>query len=142
MKFDRLSRSILSAGSLVFLLLAPMITLASDDLDVTMRMVTDDVELTDSVVREIELPRVVERPETAAEPGSKGLEASRGGRDAREVRERGREFGEAVSESARQTRDLMERDLLEEGRPDRPDRREGLERPQRPELPDAAGRER
>ncbi|WP_227539321.1 hypothetical protein [Marinobacter sp. Arc7-DN-1] len=121
MKRDSLSQCIQSAGLLVFLLLAPMTTQASDDLDVTMRMVTDDVELTDSVVREIELPHAVERPDTPAKFGSRGLDA------AREARERGREFGESMSEKARQSRDLI---------------KGNAERPERPELPDAAGRER
>lgn len=58
-------RFLLSArlvGLLMLGLWVPATTLANDDLDVTMRMVTDDAELTDSVVREIELPRAIEKP--------------------------------------------------------------------------------
>ncbi|WP_228152807.1 hypothetical protein [Marinobacter guineae] len=121
MKRDSLYLSVQIAGLMIFGLLVPITTQASDDLDVTMRMVTDDVELTDSVVREIELPLAVERPEAPGNSGLRGLDA------AEEARERGREFGESMSEKARQSRGLIE------GRPERPDR---------PELPNAAGRER
>lgn len=98
--------------------------LASDDLDVTMRMVTDDAELTDSVVREIELPRAPKRPEQALEPRGPGRDA------ARDARERGREFGQSVSERARDKADL----------PQRPP--QAVERPQRPDLPDPANGQR
>lgn len=102
-------------------LLAPTIALADDDLDVTMRMVTDDVELTDSVVREIALPPELQRPE-----------ASRGS----EPRDKGQAFGESMSEKARQSRELIE------GRPEAPERPELPDRPERPDLPDAPGRDR
>lgn len=111
----------------VFLLLAPMTTVANDDLDVTMRMVTDDVELTDSVVREIELPSAIQRPDSPGEPGSRGRDL------VDKARENGREFGESMSERARESREVSG------GRPERP---QLPERPERPELPDAAGRER
>lgn len=118
---DRLA---LGARLVVFLMpgfFIPATALANEDLDVTMRMVTDDAELTDSVVREIELPRAIESPD---DPGKSGS----GGRDAAsEARDRGREFGESMSEKARQSRDLIE------GKP---------ERPERPELPDAPGLDR
>jgi|25BtaG_2_1085352.scaffolds.fasta_scaffold00095_15 hypothetical protein len=115
----------------VFLLVAPMTTVANDDLDVTMRMVTDDVELTDSVVREIELPRAVQRPERPGEPGSRGRDVVDDVVD--KARENGREFGESMSERARESREVPG------GRPERP---QMPERPERPELPDAAGKER
>lgn len=111
-------------GLLMTALVAPMTTLANDDLDVTMRMVTNDAELTDSVVREIQLPRAVERPGNPGESGSSELDA------ARDARERGREFGESMSEKARQSRELIK------GKPELP------ERPERPELPDAPGQDR
>ncbi len=117
----------LSAKLVGFLMVGffiPATALANEDLDVTMRMVTDDAELTDSVVREIELPRAIERPENPGKSGSRGLDA------ASEARERGREFGESMSEKARQSRELIK------GKPERP------ERPERPELPDAPGLDR
>ena len=120
-------RFVLSARLVGLLMLGfwvPATTLANDDVDVTMRMVTDNAELTDSVVREIELPRTIGKPENPGESGSRGLDA------ASEARERGREFGESMSEKARQSRELIK------GKPELP------ERPERPELPDAPGLDR
>ncbi|MDX1558484.1 MAG: hypothetical protein R3193_06230 [Marinobacter sp.] len=127
---DRLA---LSARLVAFLMpgfFVPATALANDDLDVTMRMVTDDAELTDSVVREIELPRAIERPDNPGKSGSPGLDA------ASEARERGREFGESMSEKARQSREFIK------GRPELPQRPERPDRPERPELPDAPGLDR
>ncbi|MDI9246598.1 hypothetical protein [Marinobacter sp. CHS3-4] len=62
----------------------------ADDLDVTMRMVTDDESLTESVVREIELSRPIM------------LDARPGNATAKEARERGREFGQSVAERAKE----------------------------------------
>ena len=121
---DRFIASVKLVGFLVLGFWLPATTLANDDLDVTMRMVTDDEELTDSVVREIELPRAIERPDNPGKSGSPGLDA------ASEARERGREFGESMSEKARQSRELIK------GKPELP------ERPERPELPDAPGLDR
>lgn len=124
MTANRFALSAKLVGFLVLGFCLPATTLADDDLDVTMRMVTDDAELTDSVVREIELPRAIERPENPGKSGSRGLDA------ASEARERGREFGESMSEKARQSRELIQ------GKPELP------ERPERPELPDAPGLDR
>lgn len=68
---ERLALSAKLVGFLMVGLLMPVTALANEDLDVTMRMVTDDAELTDSVVREIELPRAIESPENPgnAAPG-------------------------------------------------------------------------
>ncbi|WP_373001963.1 hypothetical protein [Marinobacter sp.] len=118
---ERFAMSVRLVGLLMVGFWVPVTTLANDDLDVTMRMVTDDAELTDSVVREIELPRAIERPDNPGKSGSRGLDA------ASEARERGREFGESMSEKARQSRELIK------GKP---------ERPERPELPDAPGLDR
>jgi len=85
---------------------------AREDLDVTMRMVLDERTLTESVVREIELPEpaTVERPgrmsETEDAPGS-GM--------AQDARDQGRAFGQEMAEKARES---------------------SHERPDRPELPD------
>lgn len=121
---DRFAVSIKLTGLLMVGFWIPATALANDDLDVTMRMVTDDAELTDSVVREIELPRTIERPESPGKSGDRGLDA------ASEARERGREFGESMSEKARQSREMIK------GKPELP------ERPERPELPDAPGLDR
>ncbi len=98
---------------------------ASEDLDVTMRMVDENENITDSVTREIRLPEL---------PGlRRGDNRSRAqdapGRQLKEqARERGRAFGQSVSEQARESRP---------GRPEtpaqgRPPERPGGNRPERP----------
>ncbi|MGF2736963.1 hypothetical protein [Marinobacter sp. DUT-1] len=85
---------------------------AREDLDVTMRMVLDERALTESVVREIELPEPasVERPDQARESrGAPGMDM------ARDAREQGREFGQEMAEKARES---------------------SREKPGRPELPE------
>lgn len=82
------------AGCLVLTasLLSPLAALAGDDLDVTMRMVTDDAALTESVVREIQLDRpigLVDNPGRATET-------------AKNAREQGRDFGQAAAERAKE----------------------------------------
>lgn len=98
---------------------------ASNDLDVTMRMVTDDDSLTESVVREIELPEPIgfERREGAARRNPAD--------NARDARERGREFGQSAAERAREMRDLRGggRRPEGEGRPDI------TNMPERPDVP-------
>lgn len=85
---------------------------AREDLDVTMRMVLDEQALTESVVREIELPEPasVERPGHAGE--GRGAPATDMARDARE---QGREFGQGMADKARES---------------------SREKPGRPELPE------
>ncbi|WP_342631758.1 hypothetical protein [Marinobacter alkaliphilus] len=71
----------------------------ADDLDVTMRMVDDSEDLTGAVTREIRLPEL---------PGlrrhERGNTLSPGRATAEDARERGREFGQSVSERAREVR--------------------------------------
>lgn len=103
---------------------APLPLLADDDLGVTMRMVTDDEQLTESVVREIEL-----RDPVRLKPSENS---------AREARERGREFGQSASERAREMRELRGNG----GRPDMsdiPGTTEMPEVPPRPERPEVPG---
>lgn len=88
--------------------LAPAMALANDDLDVTMRMVTDDDGLTESVVREIELDRPIGLTDN---PG-------RANETAREAREQGRAFGQTVAERAKEAARLR-RDAREQARSDR-----------------------
>ncbi|MFB2706859.1 hypothetical protein [Marinobacter shengliensis] len=71
----------------------------ADDLDVTMRMVDDSEDLTGAVTREIRLPEL---------PGlrrhERGNTLAPGRATAEEARERGRDFGQSVSERAREVR--------------------------------------
>jgi hypothetical protein len=81
---------------------------ANDDLDVTMRMVTDIEALTDSVVREIELDRPI------------GLDNSgQANETAKEAREQGRAFGQSVAERAKEAARLRQ-DKKSRGKPDKP----------------------
>nr|BBJ02700.1 hypothetical protein YBY_05480 [Marinobacter nauticus] len=71
----------------------------ADDLDVTMRMVDDSEDLTGAVTREIRLPEL---------PGlrrhERGNTLAPGRATAEDARERGRNFGQSVSERAREVR--------------------------------------
>jgi hypothetical protein len=104
----------------LFLCGAPLSVMAQDDLGVTMRMVTDDEKLTESVVREIELRDPV------------GLGPSEN--PAREARDRGRESVQSASERVREMREIRGRG--NEIAPDIPE----VPRPERPELPDQSRR--
>lgn len=84
---------------------------ASDDLDVTMRMVMDGDALTDQVVREIELP-------TPDLEHSRTRDVMRGQDQSEEARQSGREFGQSVSEDARSARESL--DQVRE-RPEKPE---------------------
>ncbi|SRR5690554_3172750 len=76
---------------------------AGNDLDVTMRMVEDSEDLTNSVTREIRLPELPARRDRAIDRGQARPEAP--GREvSKEARERGREFGQSASEQAREAR--------------------------------------
>lgn len=105
------------------ILLASSTTIADDDLGVTMRMVTDD-DLTESVVREIELrdPVALERRNGKADEPSG---------NASEAKERGREAARAATERAREARDRKD----QRGRPEMPERPDTSNRPDRPEPP-------
>ncbi len=86
---------------LVALLAWPVMAQARDDLDVTMRMVVDDEDLTNSVVREIELPEPM-IPETPARPERPDIET------ALDAMERGQDIGESASEKASEARELID----------------------------------
>ncbi|MEC7815154.1 MAG: hypothetical protein VX939_02700 [Pseudomonadota bacterium] len=94
--------------------------LASDDLDVTMRMVQDGEDLTGAVVREIRLPEP-SRGVPSQEAAPRG-QNERPSVDDRAL-ERGREFGQSVSERAREARD--------QGSDRRPTDRPGVASPDR-----------
>jgi len=94
---------------------------ANDDLDVTMRMVTDDEMLTDSVVREIRLTRPIGLDRNPGAPANEIAE---------DAREQGRALGQEVADRAREAgrlRDKVEKMPVS----DRPD----LDAPQ-PQKPD------
>lgn len=120
-------------GCLGVLLATPTIAKAADDLDVTMRMVRDNDELTESVVREIELrePVALERrnSESGKPAGTPG--EAHGSDKAREARDRGREAARAAVERAREVREQNK----QRGRPEKPERPDRPNRPEKPELP-------
>ncbi len=123
-----------AAGSCLVLLLAnPVTVMASDDLDVTMRMVLDNEELTESVVREIELsePVALERRKNETAKPNDGLEEAPGASRAREAREKARGAARAAAERAREVREQNR----QRGRPEKPERPEPPNRPERPEFP-------
>jgi hypothetical protein len=93
---------------------------AQDDLDVTMRMVTDDEQLTNSVVRTIELP---ESP--VASPAKQAGKRALGNHNACNARELSRQAGQAVAEQARERRGQVNGDRPGSSAP-------GLSRPERP----------
>lgn len=105
------SRTVLMAGLMVAGLAGPSLALAAEDLDVTMRMVVDDADLTDAVVREIKLP---EAPIGRGPEG--GVPAARGQERARESRDNARAIGNSVSAQAREAADSIRE------KPDRPER--------------------
>ncbi|MBW7472357.1 hypothetical protein QQF73_14830 [Marinobacter sp. M216] len=97
---------------------------AAEDLDVTMRMVLDDAELTESVVREIELPMAtpseLQRGKSVSNPDSSqdGLNSSR-------------EVGQSVADDARGARGSV--DAVRE-KPELPEKINAPQKPERPEV--------
>lgn len=89
------------AGLVTSVLLAPASAMAQDrdDLDVTMRMVVDDEDLTDNVVQELQLPEPAASGQKPSESGARGRER------AEEAREQGRALGRQISEEARGRRE-------------------------------------
>lgn len=110
------------------LMLAPTALRAqeSSGLDVTMRMVVDDEELSGRVVQELQLPEPSRLRDGEAEPGSAGRERSA------EAREQGRALGREISQEARSNRSDLRRGGPEKGlglpSVDRPEK--GNERPE------------
>ncbi|WP_166252690.1 hypothetical protein [Marinobacter salicampi] len=93
---------------LLVLVLASATSVAAqsrDDLDVTMRMVIDDEDLSDRVVQELQLPESALLPPD--EPGPGAGAASR--EQATEAREQGRALGREMSEESRNKRDEIPR---------------------------------
>lgn len=129
---------LLRSGVCLAGLLAAFSVSAADDLDVTMRMVLDDNELTEQVVREIELPV----PDSVQRNDRSGLQ---GNARSEEARQSGRDFGQSVAEDARDARESLEqvKDRPEKPqmpeKPVKPERPTTPEKPEKPELPDAVG---
>ncbi|MDX1457409.1 MAG: hypothetical protein R3276_07445 [Marinobacter sp.] len=123
----------LMAGSCALLMATSMVAHAQDDLDVTMRMVTDDESLGSSFVQELELPEPATNAETANFDGSPALDM------AQEARESGRAVTETLAEQSRESRDALGTELpgelldVLEPEPDSP----GLDLPglEDPDLP-------
>ncbi|MDF0749871.1 hypothetical protein NLU14_06470 [Marinobacter sp. 71-i] len=117
-------RKIVVGGCLGLLLAAPSLGVANDDLDVTMRMVTDDDDLTESVVREIKLREPValgRRGDKAGEqPSDKAYKAQGSAR-------------EAARSAAERAREVRERNK-HRGRPEVPGKPAKAERPEPPGL--------
>lgn len=126
-------RSVAVRGCLGFLLATPAVVVANDDLDVTMRMVRDNDDLTESVVREIELrePVALERRNGEADKADGIPGAARGVERAREAQDRGREAARARAARAREARERNE----QRERPERPEPPGASKRPEKPELP-------
>ncbi|WP_421910201.1 hypothetical protein [Marinobacter sp.] len=121
-------RTVILVGLSLFLV-GPSTVFASDDLDVTMRMVTDDEDLTESVVREINLREPVSLGRPSKDRGvDKSVNSADKARDARDARERGREAANAASERAREVRN----DNGRKGRPELPGLPDVSNRPDRP----------
>ncbi|SFR83373.1 hypothetical protein SAMN05216203_3398 [Marinobacter daqiaonensis] len=80
-------------------LLSPTSLLAQgrDDLDVTMRMVVDDEDLSDGLVQELQLP--------ASPLARQNERGAKGRQDAEDMREQGRALGRRISEEARDRRE-------------------------------------
>lgn len=99
------------------LLASPVMAQSIDDLDVTMRMVVDEDDLTNSVVREIELPE----PMLQSRDRSQGTSADpvRPERPdletALDAMERGQEIGDTASERASEAREIIESERPADG---------------------------
>lgn len=113
------------------LLAAPGLSRAQDDLDVTMRMVTDDQELDDSFVQQLELPDSVDAPAGAADFGDMQTDPED---FAAEAREDMLEIEETLAEESRESRDALGIELPGEIIEDAPELDFDLEDPEL-ELP-------
>lgn len=93
------------APAIVGVLLAvPGLSLAQDDLDVTMRMVTDDQELDDSFVQQLELPESVDSPAGAEDFGDMQMDSDD---FAAEAREDMLDIEDTLAEESRESRDAL-----------------------------------
>lgn len=86
------------------LLLVPGLSHAQDDLDVTMRMVTDDQELDDSLVQQLELPESAD-----SSPGTDGFDDMSMDSDdfTEEIREDMLDIEDTLAAESRESRDAL-----------------------------------
>lgn len=90
---------------LTALLAVPTLAQAQDDLDVTMRMVTDDQELDDSFAQQLELPEFVDEPPATADEFD---DLQTDSDDfAAETREELLDIEDSLSEQSRESRDAL-----------------------------------
>lgn len=94
----------LAPATFCVLLAAPGLSQAQDDLDVTMRMVTDDQELDDSFVQQLELPESVDSPARAEDFGDMQMDSDD---FAAETREDMLEIEDTLAEESRESRDAL-----------------------------------
>ena len=96
------------AGALVSALLAlPSVSMAQDDLDVTLRIVEDDQELDESFVNQLEIPESLEGE--LADSGPEGIEGLAG-----DVQDEMLEIESTLGEQSRETRDALDLELTGE----------------------------
>ena len=96
-------RAVCFVGLSLFLV-GPSTVFASDDLDVTMRMVADDQELDDSFVQQLELPESVDAPAGANGFGDMQTDS---GDFASDTREDMLDIESTLSEQSRESRDAL-----------------------------------
>ena len=94
----KIQTSLATKVLLMGLLLAPGLAAAQSDLDITMRMVTDDEELDSSFVQEMQIPDSVNELD-----GNESFETL----DASELSTEAQELSESLSLQARETRDAL-----------------------------------
>lgn len=102
----RFMRYLLTTGTAALMLLVSAVANADNELDVTMRMVTDDEALSGGFVQQLELPELLNDMDTvefgAENPGQELAT------DALEV---GREAGDTLAEQGREARDALSTEL-------------------------------
>lgn len=112
-----------------------------DDLDVTMRVIVDpNAKVPDEIVHKISLPKPA-APGTSPENKNDGKQkdngkpadpGAQGKGNSADARGQGREFGQQVSEDARQRSEEARR---EHGKPDTPEHPQPPEHPEHPQHP-------
>lgn len=96
------------------LALWPGVSFAEPDLDVTMRMVTDDDALSDSVVQQIQLPDPGKEafnggPSKGSASGPQAVQERGSHRQNSDGGDRGRHAGESIADRVRKNRDVIDK---------------------------------
>ncbi|WP_404367889.1 hypothetical protein [Marinobacter sp.] len=105
----RVDRLVYAVAAICLMLASGGVMAQENDLDVTMRMVVDDEDLSGRVVQELQLPEPAGIRSREGQPGAAGRER------AAEARERGRALGREISEEARSNRSELRRGSPDEG---------------------------